>query len=128
MYPTLLSNIVHPQVHTLSAMHTLILMRVIFNTTMEVAAILAACPALETLALFPAKPTEHGHGMTSAAVLHECATARLPVLHKFTTAFYARNEHEFKLIVKAFADLLHAWSKNRSLNRTGADLALFFCH
>ncbi|KAG5650417.1 hypothetical protein H0H81_012330 [Sphagnurus paluster] len=125
MAPILLSDIVDPQVHTLSTIRSLTLVRVIFNTPTELATLLAACPLLETLVLFPAKPKVHGHGMTATAVLHECAVAHLPALRKLTAAFYTRNEREVTPIVKAFADLLRIWSKDPSMNRAGADLGLF---
>ncbi|KAG5634514.1 hypothetical protein H0H81_001683 [Sphagnurus paluster] len=126
--PIPLSNIIYPHVHTLSAIRSLDLIRVIFKTPAEVATLLAACPILEDIMLFPAKPKGHGHDMTPAAVLHECATARLPALSNFSALFYTRNEREVKPIVKAFADLLRIWSEYHCPNHTDAHFGLLFCN
>ncbi|KAG5634447.1 hypothetical protein H0H81_001916 [Sphagnurus paluster] len=49
------SVLFHPKPHNLGILQSLVLMHVAFNTPVEIAQLIDACPALATLALFPAR-------------------------------------------------------------------------
>ncbi|KAG5651401.1 hypothetical protein H0H81_008759 [Sphagnurus paluster] len=122
--PLPLSILIEHESHTLKNLRSLVLMRVLFDTPAELTALLGACPALESFALFPATSS-----VTPISVLRVCTAAPLPNLRDLAVAFYTPTVREIEIITQAFPVLLHGLrDSNSSHPKKGVDFTLYFRH